>query len=167
MNKRGFTLIELLVVIAIIAVLVAFAATNYVGVRSRAKDIRKKAELTAVKGALRLFYNDNAVYPGPATTSTNTFSGCGNAATPNEDCLTTCNGAFAAGATDCDTVYMKLLPPETDYEWNYRQVSSGDDFCLWTMLENGSDEEIAKSQSKCSVSCGAIVADEAFVLCTD
>lgn len=166
-NSDGFTLIELLVVIAIIAVLVAFAVTNFVGVRSRARDVRKKSELSQMKNALRLYYNDYVSYPGPTTTAVNTFNGCGTATPPSSDCLTTCAGAFAAGATGCDTVYMKLLPPDTDYEWSYRQVGSGDDFCLWTTLENTSDAEISKSQSKCSLRCASIVSSGDFVVCAD
>ncbi len=164
--KKGFTLIELLVVIAIIAVLVAFAATNYVGVRSRAKDVRKKAELGQVKTALRLYYNDKASYPGPsAATATNDLDGCGAAA--NLSCSTTCSGQFAAGGTGCETIYMKLLPPATDYAWSYRQTGSGDNFCLWATLENTSDGEIAKSQSKCSSVCTGITPTTDYVLCTD
>ena len=167
MNKRGFTLIELLVVIAIIAVLVAFSATNYVGVRSRAKDIKKKTELSQLKNALRLYYNDYVTYPGPGTVSANTFNGCGSAAPPGADCLTTCSGSFAAGATNCDTVYMKLLPPAADYAWGYQQAAGGDDFCLWTTLENASDAEIANSQAKCAATCALIAPSTDYVLCAD
>ena len=167
MNKRGFTLIELLVVIGIIAVLVAFAATNYVGVRSRAKDVKKKSEIMSMKNALRLFYNDFANYPGPTSTSTNTFDGCGTAVPPAGNCLTTCSGQFAAGATGCDTVYMKQLPLSTEYVWSYRQINSGDDFCLWAALENVSDGDIANSQAKCATGCSSLVSSSDFVACAD
>ena len=168
MNKRGFTLIELLVVIAIIAILVAFSATNYVGVRSRAKDIKKKTELSQLKNALRLYYNDYGVYPGPsASTAVNNLNGCGTAGT--SPCLTTCSGQFAAGGSPpgCNAIYMKLLPSSTDYAWSYRQRTSGDDFCLWTTLENTSDAQIAKSQTKCSSVCSTIVPSGSYVVCAD
>ncbi len=167
MNKRGFTLIELLVVIAIIAVLVAFAAINYVGIREKAKDLRKKTELGQVKNAMLLYFNEYANYPGPSTTTTNDLYGCGAADPPTSSCATECDGQFAAGATGCDTVYMKLLPPDTDYDWSYRQISSGDNFCLWTTLENESDAEIAKSQLKCTGVCSGIAPAASFVLCAD
>lgn len=176
MNKRvtsyglrvtGFTLIELLVVIAIIAVIVAFSVTNYVGIRSRAKDVKKKTELMGVKNALRLFYTDFNVYPGPATTITNNVNGCGTASPPTSSCASTCAGRFAYGATGCDIVLMKQLPPATDYVWSYLQVASGDDFCLWTTLENSSDGDIAKSQAKCATSCSSFVPSTSYVLCAD
>lgn len=167
-SNDGFTLIELLVVIAIIAVLVAFAVTNYVGVRARARDVKKKAELSQVKSALRLYYNDFVSYPGPsASTTANDFNGCGTATPPASSCLTTCSGQFGAGATGCDTVYMKLLPQASDYVWSYRQVSSGDNFCLWTALENTSDAEGAKSRAKCNSVCSAYVSTSDYVVCAD
>lgn len=166
-TERGFTLIELLVVIGIIAVLVAFSVTNFVGVRSRAKDVKKKAELTQMKSALRLYYNDYATYPGPASTSQNTFNGCGTATPPVSNCLTTCSGAFATGAGCTGVIYMKLLPPASDYTWNYRQVASGDNFCLWATLENTSDGEGATSRARCNAFCSSYVTSSDYVICAD
>lgn len=166
-KNTGFTLIELLVVIAIIAILVAFAVANYVGVRSRANDIKKKTELTAIKNALRLYYNDNASYPGPTTETSNTFDGCGSGSPPSDDCLTTCAGQFAVGPTGCDIVYMKQLPLASDYAWSYAQRDSGDDFCLWATLETTSDAEIANSQAKCSSQCASLVGAADYAVCAD
>jgi prepilin-type N-terminal cleavage/methylation domain-containing protein len=167
MNKHGFTLLELLVVIAIIAVIVAFAVSNFVGARQRARDIRKKAELQQLKSALRLFYNDYSVYPGPVTAATNDLNGCGNHIPPDEECASRCVGQFAAGGTGCGTMYMKLLPPASDYTWNYQQVASGDDFCLWTTLDNASDTEIPKSLLRCNAVCSAVVPAGSYVECAD
>ena len=169
-NKKGFTLIEILVVIAIIAILVAFISSNFLGARQRAKDVKIKSEFRGMKTALRLFYNDYNIYPGPAATTTiNTFSGCGVGSPPSTDCLTqaTCPGMFAAGAS-CVNVYVKLLPPASDYAWSYRQVSSGNDFCLWASLENSSDHEVAKSHLRCDVICpSSIVPTTDYVVCAD
>lgn len=174
MNKaHGFTLLEVLVVIAIIAVLIAFAASNFVGARQRARDIRKKSELQQVKSALRLFYNDYNMYPGPATKATNDINGCGAASptVPSTSCQSACSSGedvtFAAGPTSCDTVYMKQLPPASDYTWYYQQRSLGDDFCLWTKLEITSDPEIAKSEAKCSSVCNGVIDAGSYVTCAD
>lgn len=166
-TKSGFTLIELLVVIAIIAVIVAFSVTNYVGIRSRAKDIKKKTELMGVKNALRLYFADYNNYPGPATTVSNDINACGSGNPPASSCASTCAGKLAYGASGCDTVLMKQLPPATDYTWSYEQVSGAEDFCMWTTLENGADAEIAKSQAKCSTSCSSVVPSGDYVLCAD
>jgi prepilin-type N-terminal cleavage/methylation domain-containing protein len=164
-KKNGFTLIELLVVIAIIAVLVAFSVANFVGARSRARDVKKKSELQEVKNALRMFYNEYNNYPGTATPNTNTFMGCGTASPPAADCSSTCGGSFAAGATGCDTVYMKLLPQASEYVWHYQQVST-DDFCLWTALENKSDADIGRTQTRCS-ECTVTDNTTDYAVCAD
>ena len=59
----GFTLIELLIVIAIIGILAALIMTNVQGVRERARDSRRKADLSALKTSLRLYYNDQKIFP--------------------------------------------------------------------------------------------------------
>jgi prepilin-type N-terminal cleavage/methylation domain-containing protein len=62
-STKAFTLIELLVVISIIAVLTAILLPNLVGIRGRAADARKKADLKDFQAALRLYYNDNQAFP--------------------------------------------------------------------------------------------------------
>lgn len=168
-KTKGFTLIELLVVISIIAILVAFVASNFLGARQRAKDIKKKSELQQMKSALRLYYNDNNIYPGPSTADENRIDGCGSDTPPSGNCTTECGGTFGVGpTTGCENVYMKLLPPATDYVWSYEQRSTGDDFCLWTTLENASDTEIVKSHTRCSATCPAgVVPTTDFVVCAD
>jgi hypothetical protein len=64
-------------------------------------------------------------------------------------------------------VYMKLLPPQADYDWSYQQMASGDDFCLWTMLDNTSDGEIAKSRARCNTVCGTVAETGSYVQCAD
>lgn len=164
-HKSGFSLVELLVVISIIAVLIAVGLPNFLGARQRAKDTRKKAELTQMKTALRLYYNDYAQYPGPAVATTGQIDGCGDtgtvACTNDLFCVT------SAGA--CSVIYMKRMPDTTtDYVWTYTSRNSAADFCLWTSMDNPSDPQIAASQAKCSDVCvGAGYAASDFLLCAD
>lgn len=65
-KNLGFTLIELLVVISIIGVLTTLILANLSDARARARDSQKKSELTQLKTALRLYYNDNQKYPASA-----------------------------------------------------------------------------------------------------
>jgi prepilin-type N-terminal cleavage/methylation domain-containing protein len=166
-GDRGFTLIELLVVIAIIAILVAFVSSNFLGARQRAKDIKKKSEMNQVKNALRLYYNDFSVYPGPNYAIENQIYGCGTLTPPSDPC-SICAGAFAAGpTTGCENVFMKLLPPSTDYVWEYQQQDDGDNFCLAAELENASDSDLARSQARCLNTCGAPSSSRVYMVCSD
>lgn len=155
--KQGFTLIELLVVIAIIAILVAFGVSNFVGARQRAKDVQRKAELSELKDALRLYYNDYSTYPSSnGTVLTGDLKGCGTGTPPSTSCAAACSGQFAAGGASpgCSTVYMKLLP--SAYTWYYMQVPSGDDYCLYTSLDNTSDKDLTVSHTKCATACSGV-----------
>src|SRR3990167_7174569 len=64
--KRGFTLIELLVVISIIGILVGFGTVAFDNDIEKGRDTKRKNDLTAVKTALELYFEDNHRYPDPA-----------------------------------------------------------------------------------------------------
>ena len=61
--QSGFTLIELLVSMFVIALLTSFLLPNFMGARERARDANRKQDLSAMKNALRIYYNDYQVYP--------------------------------------------------------------------------------------------------------
>lgn len=132
-QQDGFTLVELLVVISIIGILAAMLLTNFVGVRGRAGDAKKKNDLRQLKTALRLYYNDFQHYP---TASGASIAGCGL------DGDTTCGGEFAAGG---NSVYMNQLPVDFQYF-----SDGGDSFILQAELENVSDDSILESQNRCN-----------------
>lgn len=145
--NKGFTLIELLVVISIIGVLVGVLLTNFVGVRERAADTKRKNDLVQFKKALRLYYNDHQGYPGD------------DPAPP-----------FSAGGVfqnaDGSTIYMKEVPEYTGYEVS----SDREEFILIVEVENASDSDVVDSQTKCCsvthVGCVGLDTDE-YVVCED
>lgn len=140
--KKGFSLIELLVVITIIASLVGVALPNFLGARQRAKDAKKKAELGQLKNALRLYYNDYNSYPGGTGTVINGCGTVGTSACPQP-------GPFQAGPSGGETVYMKGLPIEYNYNRHPLYPTDTDNFLLKAVLDNASDADIAASQSRC------------------
>lgn len=151
MKTKGFTLIEILVVIAIIASIVALAIPNYLSARQRAQDVKIKSEMSELKSALRLYYNDFNSYPPSAAPGK--LSGCGVSGTAL--CPCTAGGSdFATGAA-CDNLYMKQIPTGVGSSTLYTQTLSGEDFCLRAVLNNQSDPDIALSQTRCAKSCGA------------
>lgn len=166
-SSGGFSLIELLVSIAIIAMLVGLALPNFLGARQRARDARRKAEMLQLKNALQLYANDYSRYPadsgGPVYDK---IKGCKTAGT--EDCPCSATLDFAAGGAGCDTVYMPDFPEEFGTSMFYYQRQSGDKFCLKVALENASDTDIAKSQSRCAAVCtGVSLSGSDYVACSD
>lgn len=167
-TKKGFTLIELLIVISIIGILSALLLTNLFSVRERARDAKRKSDMNEIKNSLRLYYNDNQAYP-TYNNSNYRIMGCG--VTGTTEC--------AWGASfqkDVNTIYMKYLPTDpssgggTDVYYRYwRNASDGDDFLLIGTLENDSDGEALKSQTRCSsyaIFPGTKNATD-YVLCAD
>ncbi len=61
----GFTLIELLVVIAIIGLLASVVLVALNGVRQKARDTQRIANIQQVVKALQLYYQDHGQYPNP------------------------------------------------------------------------------------------------------
>ena len=74
-KKDGFTLIEILIVIAIIGILstIVLAQTNLA--RIRARDARRIADVSHIKGALELYLNTNQKYPDSLANLTSTCGG--------------------------------------------------------------------------------------------
>jgi prepilin-type N-terminal cleavage/methylation domain-containing protein len=62
-NTNGFTLIELLVVVSIIGILSTFAMVSLNTARTKARDALRKGDMTQLRTALNLYYDDNNQYP--------------------------------------------------------------------------------------------------------
>ena len=142
---KGFTLIELLVVISIIGVLSALLMANISGIRERARDAKRKADLREVKTALKLYFNDHDSYP---QAEDGAIKGCGDGDTP-EEC------EWGSEFIRKETTYMKELPLDpinTDPNlYTYFYIDK-DNFRIKAVLENKSDSDISKSQSLCGIS---------------
>lgn len=167
---NGFSLIELMVVVSIIAVVLAISLPNFLGVRQRARDSKKKTELRELKQALNLYYSDYQTYPADNGGSDGQFFGCGADGLqicPQAGALADCE--FAAGGSDCtdSTIYMKLLPrlDGSDYGYEYA-LADVNNFCLATVLEHTADPDLAESQTRCAAYCTGYAADQ-YVVCND
>lgn len=68
-SSRGFTIVELLVVIVVIAILAAITIVSYTSLQERARDAKRKQDVSQIAKLLAIYELDN----GPMYTG----SGCG------------------------------------------------------------------------------------------
>ena len=129
-NKNSFTLIELLVVIAVLAGLMALLVPNYMEVRKKARDVRRKSDLRSIQKALELYKQTQTrpIYPLAAALS---------ACVP-----------FSSGGVE----YMKVVPQDPLAKCpavtsSYYYVPAGDQYSytLTACLEITNDPEKAAS----------------------
>ena len=172
--ENGFTLIELLVVISILGVLATLVIANVNEARGRARDVRKKADMTQLKTALKLYYNNYNRYPAGTglscgMSSINSIKGCGINGT---DCCPIAGCPEFSSGTDCASVYMNKLPQGLGDNTISYFSDRNEKFCIKTTLVNASDPDIATSYAGCSSICnsadvGAGLKTTEFAVCSD
>lgn len=69
-KQKGFTLLELLIVVVIIGILLLLVMPNLVSGPARARDSRRKADLSSIQRGLEQYYNDNSNYPAELSSLT-------------------------------------------------------------------------------------------------
>ncbi len=149
----GFTLIELLIVIAIMGILVALLLPNLASARERARDSRRKTDLSNLQTALRLYYSDNQSFPD----------------------TTTLTSLWGSALASTDTTYMAVLPRDPSSapgaQINYGYNSNGETYIIVASLENLSDSEIAASQLRCPTTYSSFTgtkdASSDYVVCEE
>jgi len=125
-QKRGFTLIELLVAISIIAVLTAVLLPNFMNVREKARDSQRIQDMTTIKNALRMYYNDAVPQSYPAV----------------------------QGTLDADLLpylpdVVAVLTSLSAANLEYTQKNSGDGFVITVELSAKTGDEWKQSMLKC------------------
>jgi len=156
MQKKGFTLIELLVVIAIIGILSSIGLVALNGAREKARDAKRKNDLTQYRNALMMHVNNETSNYPPLPTSTDggsivcinnegdeyTYNG-GSFSTETNNSIFVENGEIIS-----EYLAVPLLPPESNddssgaayYCYDTNGDSDNDDcnnFILFTQLESG------------------------------
>jgi len=63
LKPKGFTLVELLIIIAIIGILATVILVSLASARARARDARRKADVTEIRAGLELYKDMVGKYP--------------------------------------------------------------------------------------------------------
>lgn len=131
-STKGFTLVELLIVMSLIGVLATMVAGGFRNAQFRGRDAARKSDIKNISTALRLFYNDNGVYP--ASNAAYEIVGCGNSPS-----FSVCNWGEMWESNGIS--YMPILPIDPDENQPFRyERTSLDGYILSACLENENDK---------------------------
>ncbi len=121
-NKQGgFTLLELLIVIVIIGILALLIIPNITSAPKKARDTKRKTDITTVRKGLEEYYVSNNAYPVSAS-------------------ATVISSALADLSTGAAPI-LKNIPadPKNTSPFQYLYTSDGTTYTLTACLENDQD----------------------------
>ena len=123
-KQGGFTLLELLIVIVIIGILALLIIPNITSAPKKARDTKRKTDVTTVRKGLEEYFVNNNSYP--STGGTSTFANISSALT---------------GLTVGTAPIIKTLPtdPKNVSPYIYQYASDGTTYKLDACLENDQD----------------------------
>lgn len=133
-KNKGFTLIEILVVVAIIGVLAAIGLGSFASTQAKARDSKRKSDLSAISRAVEMYYNDFGRYP--TSDASGNIVGCGSTGT------TACSWGGSFTAT---TTYMQDMPSDPNGNYFYVAGGGGANYQIYARLENLEDSSVVQS----------------------
>jgi general secretion pathway protein G len=138
-KQGGFTLLELLIVIVIIGILALLILPNITSAPKKARDTKRKTDLTAIQKGLEEYFVNNNIYPASLTSLT-------------------------VGSAPI----MKTVPTDPtnsgNYTYVYAPTPSGGPYTGYSLdacLENNSDSgtDVITAVSPCTTKTFQLVAD--------
>ena len=142
MNKKGFTLVELLVVIAIIGILSAIGLVALNGAREKARDAKKKSDLTQYRNAMLMYYDSNnqkyyQTNDIECLDSAGVLKVYNSGYTPDSDSNIFANPGPIIPDFLATPLMPKLANDEESSHYCYDVNNSGEHYILYTKLEGG------------------------------
>jgi type II secretion system protein G len=162
-NKKtsGFTLIELLVVVLVIGALsgILLGVINSSGIRGKARDAQRKADLKKIQTALELYFADNRTYPQSA-------SGAFELVTSGTTMVTVLEAGYIDPVpSDPKGVASSEASPcgsPEEYRYNYR--SSGPTYLLTAIMEVSTSNDDSECGSLVGCGAGYATSDVCYVV---
>lgn len=143
-SQKGFTLIEMLVVIAIISILIGIGVNTFTVAQKKARDVRRKADITNIKKALVAYGLDK----------NNDF----RCASP----LATCTSLATLGLA---TTYIPVVPKDPSTGNDYLFSGTNGNFKLQATLENTGDPDKAPVAAVGATNCTVAVTATDYFYC--
>lgn len=145
-KTKGFTLIELLIVISVMGILsgVMFGVINVNGLRSKARDSQRIADIKKIQTALELYFTDNRRYP--ESTSWASTSTLGTTLVSNYISSLPTDPTYTGTSLSCNSTTM------SDVGYLYRTSAGGSRYLLVAKTEvpTSAAASPCSSQSNCS-----------------
>lgn len=149
-RSKGFTLIELLVVVAIIGILSSVVLASLNTARAKARDARRKSDLTQIRTAMEMYYDKYGTY----TVTGTGYSGCGCGWAGYQD-----GGIYAKAVTrglyENGFLGVPLVDDPIQNPGYMIYSCSSIKYVLYATLENPTASDIATATASCA---GTVVA---------
>lgn len=133
MSDNGFTLIELMIVVAILGILAVVGIGSYFSSQLKARDGRRKSDISQIGRALEAYANDFGKYPNG---SGGQIMGCGSGGSS----ACSWGSDFTASFNGSSQYYMPKLPNDPAPGAHYYYISDGQTYAICSTLENGEDQ---------------------------
>ncbi len=144
-NSKGFTLIELLVVVAIIGILSSVVLASLNSARKKARDARRKSDLSQIRTALELYYSTCGSYI-VSQNCTGSAYGAGGWGWLNYNYGT---GSVAKGLVDNAVIGDQIVDPSgaTTGPTAYMIGADQNRYTIWATITNPSAADTATLNS--------------------
>lgn len=138
-REKGFTLIEILVVMTIMGILASVGLANFRSSQIKARDVKRKSDLSEVQRGLEMYYNDYGAYPAE---NQGKIKVSGDVLVWGSDSMEDSKG----------TIYINILPndPTGNPEYCYSVSDTGSYYKLYAKLENDLDPKKLNPLRSCN-----------------